>query len=148
MFENCGQLPLIFLESNWRNEEYRRLQLWNSLCGTTWSHFPRIPQIVCKYLLIKVKLKKEDETNLAILHKGCSSTYFNKRITDIITKISIKTDLSPKGMIALLMFISNLSSVKIPSDFKDANFLKNLANLIVESQVSVISEWPINFGGG
>lgn len=47
------------------------------------------------------------------LYQAFTSSQLSKRISEIIVKVSSKTDLSPKGMIALLMVIFDLSSIKL-----------------------------------
>jgi hypothetical protein len=63
-------------------------------------------------------------------------------------RLSSKSDISPRGMIAYLMLIYDLASNKFPNEFLHSNLLRNLIDLLKEDQVNALAEWPPNFGGG
>lgn len=67
--------------------------------------------------------------------KLISTTSIEYRISEIIIKLSMKTDLSPKGMIALLMSLYDICKERIPQEMLQPNFLKNLINLLNENQL-------------
>lgn len=73
---------------------------------------------------------------------------FETKLNDILSKLSSKTDISPRGMIAYLMLIYDLISHKLSNEFLHGNFLRNLIYLLQEEQIDALSEWPSNFGGG
>ena len=70
------------------------------------------------------------------------------RINQLVCNLSSKTDLSPRGLISLLMFLYDLMSFSVIDDFANEAFLQGLISLLEEEQVSNLEEWPTSLGGG
>lgn len=56
-------------------------------------------------------------------------------MSEIMTKFSSKTDVSPRGLIAYLMLLYDLISIKMHSEYVHTNFVRNLISLLNEAQV-------------
>lgn len=69
-------------------------------------------------------------------------------MNQMICGLSSKTDLSPRGLISLLMLLYDLLSIAIWDEFADEDFFQALIGLLKEQQLETLLEWPINFGGG
>ena len=73
------------------------------------------------------------------------------KLIQLVVTLSPKSDISPKGMITLLMLCHDLMIEWKPFSFKllEDNSLRSLMGLLKESQLMSIEEWPTNiFGGG
>jgi hypothetical protein len=57
------------------------------------------------------------------------------KISQIIINLSVKTDISPRGLISLLMLIFQLISVNICNEFAQSNFFQALINLLKDQQI-------------
>lgn len=97
---------------------------------------------------MQIKIQKENRDAQLELNKMFSATQFYSKMAEILNKFSSKTDISPRGLIAYLMLLYDLISVKIPTEFIQVGFLRNLISLLDEPQVDSLAEWPASFGGG
>jgi fused len=70
------------------------------------------------------------------------------RISQLLVNLSSKSDLSPRGLISLLMLLYDLLSASICDEFADEAFLQALIGLLGEEQVGSLEEWPVGLGGG
>lgn len=93
-------------------------------------------------------MQKENKDSHSELSKVFGSSQLYARMGEILNKFSSKTDISPRGLIAYLMLLYDFISIKMPSEFIQASFLRNLINLLAEAQVDSLAEWPGSFGGG
>lgn len=64
--------------------------------------------------------------------------------------LSSKTDLSPKGFIAMLNFVHDMIALEQKSFMQKIfkNCLKLLCSLMRDNQLLAIQEWPAYAGGG
>ena len=69
-------------------------------------------------------------------------------MSQIVCQLNSKSDLSPRGLISLLMVLYDLMSSSICDEFADESFLQSLIALLGEDQVGSLEEWPTNLGGG
>jgi hypothetical protein len=60
------------------------------------------------------------------------------KINQLVCGLSSKTDLSPRGLISLLMLLYDLLSTAIWDEFADENFFKSLINLLREQQLEAL----------
>lgn len=70
------------------------------------------------------------------------------RVSALVVGLSSKTDLSPRGLISLLMLLYDLLSTGIWDEFADEGVLGALVGLLREAQVEALVEWPVTLGGG
>jgi fused-like protein len=80
-----------------------------------------------------------------------SETNLPEIVSALITALNSKSELSPKGLIALLTFVHD----GIYSEFRlllqkifQESVIKSLASLLRETQLVSIQEWPSSCGGG
>jgi hypothetical protein len=52
------------------------------------------------------------------------------KINQIICNLSSKTDVSPRGLISLLMLLYDMLSISISDEFADENFFQSLISLL------------------
>jgi hypothetical protein len=105
------------------------------------------PAFLCYHRLF-TKLQKDDQESLAHLYTSITAAHLDSKLVDLMCRISTKSDISPRGMIAFLMLIYDMASHKMPNDFLHGNLLRALIDLLREEQTNAIMEWPVNFGGG
>jgi hypothetical protein len=70
------------------------------------------------------------------------------KISQLVCTLSSKSDLSPRGLISLLMLLYDLVSGGIGDEFAEESFLQSLIGLLSEEQVSSLEDWPASLGGG
>lgn len=93
-------------------------------------------------------MQKENREGAAEVSKVFGNSQFYFKMAEILNKFCSKTDVSPRGLIAYLMLLYDLISIKLPTEFIQSGFLRNLISLLAESQVDSLAEWPSGFGGG
>ncbi len=70
------------------------------------------------------------------------------KIRELICGLNSRSDLSPRGLISLLMLLYDMISFAIFDEFADESFLQALIGLLKEDQVEALAEWPVGLGGG
>lgn len=70
--------------------------------------------------------------------KSIKDNKLHLKINQLISNFSSKTDLSPRGLISLLMFIYDLVNVVITDQFADEHFFQSLINLLKEEQLEAL----------
>jgi len=83
--------------------------------------------------------------------RNAGEVEFAEAIQSYIASLSPKSDISPKGLIALLSFVHDVSSSETSGlskrIFKDTT-IKMLGILLRENQLQAINEWPKIYNGG
>lgn len=95
-----------------------------------------------------LRLQKDSPKKGEELLRGLQKSKLPGRISQLVCGLSSKTDLSPRGLISLLMLLYDLMSTSINDEFADESFLQGLISLLTEEQVSSLEEWPVSLGGG
>ena len=99
-------------------------------------------------LLLQQKMSKEGDPYLNDFFRMLSHFRVESKISQIVINLSSRTDLSPKGLISMLMLVYSLSFNKLCKEFLDEKFIKGLIGLLKEHQIQSLLEWPNSFGGG
>lgn len=94
------------------------------------------------------KLQKEQPRKADDVLKHLRDSKVHLKVQQLIGGLSSKSDLSPRGLISLLMLLYDLVSGGIGDEFAEENFLQALIGLLSEDQVASLEEWPTSLGGG
>lgn len=92
--------------------------------------------------------KQPNQQLMAVFVSNISKSKLPERVQTLAKTLSSKTDISPRGFVACLIFISDMINMNILDNFVEESFIKSLVSILKEDQVESIIEWPNNFGGG
>lgn len=82
-----------------------------------------------------LRLQKENPRKLEDIVRGIKEHKIQVKINQMICGLSSKTDLSPRGLISLLMLLYDLLSITIWDEFADEDFFQSLIGLLKEQQL-------------
>lgn len=70
------------------------------------------PVFLCYHRLI-IKMQKDNKESQLELMKLFGNSLLHGKMADIVNKLSSKTDMSPRGLIAYLMLLYDLISIRV-----------------------------------
>lgn len=95
-----------------------------------------------------VRAQKESPKRMEELLRGVRESKVQGRLAGVVVGLSSKVDLSPRGLISLLMVVYDVVSEGIGDEFAEEGLLGALVGLLGEEQVEALGEWPVGLGGG
>lgn len=93
----------------------------------------------------------KDQKKISALLKRLEESGLNDLILQQLTGLNQKSDISPKGFIAMLTLIHDVTFAEFSSFSRkiyQEGILRVLCSLIKESQLLAVQEWPVSYGGG
>jgi hypothetical protein len=85
-----------------------------------------------------VRLQKENPARLEMVVRNIKENKIQIKINQLVCSLSSKTDLSPRGLISLLMLLYDLLSITIWDEFADEKFFQSLIELLKEQQLETL----------
>ena len=85
-----------------------------------------------------VRLQKENPKRLEDAVRAMREQKLQVKISQMVCGLSSKTDLSPRGLISLLMLLYDLLSTAIWDEFADEDFFQALIALLKEQQLETL----------
>jgi hypothetical protein len=85
---------------------------------------------------LQTKIAK-DNNQIGIFSSNLVNSKLPNKIANLVKVLSSKTDLSPRGFVACLIFISDLISIgnNVVEDFVEETFIKSLVGMLKDNQV-------------